>query len=147
MVLNTQTIMRSISKTSQLHIWMWIYAIQSAPLLPAFCYIKDACKCYSGINRFWHRKKLALFMLGNFSWLFCHLLIFLKIIFYKKSLRNTIRVSNGLNPDQDWHSVSSDLGPNHLQRLSADNKHPYLGIHWEFHLAKRQDSLRKAIQK
>ena len=70
MVLNTQTIMRSISKTSKLHIRMWIYAIQSAPLLSAFFYINDACKCYSGINRFWHGKKLTLFMLGNFSWLF-----------------------------------------------------------------------------
>ena len=28
----------------------------------------------------------------------------------------------GLDPDQDLHSVVSDLGPNCLQRLSADNK-------------------------
>ena len=34
---------------------------------------------------------------------------------------NTIRVSNGLDPDQDPHS-GPDLGPNCLQRLSADNK-------------------------
>ena len=38
--------------------------------------------------------------------------------------RKTIRVSNGLDPDQDWHSVGPDMGPNCLQtlRLSADNK-------------------------
>ena len=35
---------------------------------------------------------------------------------------NTIRVSNGLDPDQDQHSVGPDLGPNCLQRLSADDK-------------------------
>ena len=35
------------------------------------------------------------------------------------------RVSNSLNPDQDRHSVGPDLGPNCLQRLSADDKsHP-----------------------
>ena len=35
--------------------------------------------------------------------------------------KNNIRVSNGLDPDQDQHSVSPDLGPNCLQRLSADD--------------------------
>ena len=29
---------------------------------------------------------------------------------------------NDLNPDQDLHIGGPDLGPNHLQRLSADNK-------------------------
>ena len=29
---------------------------------------------------------------------------------------------NGLDPDQDQHSVSPDLGPNCFQMLSADNK-------------------------
>ena len=33
-----------------------------------------------------------------------------------------MRVSNGLGPDQDLHSVGPDLGPKCLQRLSADNK-------------------------
>ena len=32
-----------------------------------------------------------------------------------------IRVSNGLAPDQSQRSVGPDLGPNCLQRLSADN--------------------------
>ena len=35
---------------------------------------------------------------------------------------NTIHVSNTLNPDQARHFVGPDLGPNCLQRLSADNK-------------------------
>ena len=39
--------------------------------------------------------------------------------FKKNSFRNTIRVSNGSDLDQDRHSVH--LGPNCLQRLSADN--------------------------
>ena len=44
-----------------------------------------------------------------------------KINFSKKSSRNTIRVSNSLDPDQARHFVRPDLGPNCLQRLSADN--------------------------
>ena len=40
----------------------------------------------------------------------------------KKTFRNTIRVSKGLDPDPDRCSVSPDLGPNCLQRLSTDNK-------------------------
>ena len=31
-------------------------------------------------------------------------------------------MSNGLDPDQDQHSVGPDLGPNCLQRLPADDK-------------------------
>ena len=34
---------------------------------------------------------------------------------------NTIRVSNSLDPDQARHYVGPDLGPNFLQRLSADD--------------------------
>ena len=30
-------------------------------------------------------------------------------------------MSNGLDPDQAQHFVGPDLGPNYLQRLSADN--------------------------
>ena len=35
---------------------------------------------------------------------------------------NAIQVSNSLDPDQARHFVGPDLGPNCLQRLSADNK-------------------------
>ena len=38
----------------------------------------------------------------------------------KISFRNTISVSNGLDPDQARLFVGSDLDPNCLQRLSAD---------------------------
>ena len=33
-----------------------------------------------------------------------------------------LSVSNGLDPDQDRSSVGPDLGPNCLQRFSADDK-------------------------
>ena len=51
-------------------------------------------------------------MLGNFPCICYRLLLCLK-----KELTNTIslRVSNGLDPDQDRHSVSPDLSPNCLQ--------------------------------
>ena len=38
-------------------------------------------------------------------------------------------MSNCLDPDQDQHFVGPDLGPNYLQRLSADDKsHPSMEI-------------------
>ena len=52
---------------------------------------------------------------------FCRLLIFFKINFLKNSFRFTIRVANSLNPDQTRHFFGPDLGPNCLQRLSADD--------------------------
>ena len=48
-------------------------------------------------------------MLGNFSCFSCSLELF------QNNIRNTIRVSNGLDPDQVQHSVGPDLG------LSADD--------------------------
>ena len=47
---------------------------------------------------------------------------FQNYFFSKKSFRNTFRVSNGLDSDQDQHFVSPDMGPNCLQRLAADHK-------------------------
>ena len=35
---------------------------------------------------------------------------------------NTIRVTNGLYPDQNRRSVGTELGPNYLQMLSADKE-------------------------
>ena len=49
-------------------------------------------------------------MLGNVSFFCC--------CFF----RNTIRLANSLDRDQNGHSVGPDLGPNCLQRLSADDK-------------------------
>ena len=47
--------------------------------------------------------------------------LFSKSTFSKNSSMNTIRVSNSLDPDQARHFVEPDLGPNCLQRLSADD--------------------------
>ena len=55
-------------------------------------------------------------ILGNFSCCY-HLIFFFKLAFSKKSFRNTIRVSNSLDPDQDRLNVGPGLGPNCLQRL------------------------------
>ena len=41
--------------------------------------------------------------------------------FSKNSFRNSTRVSNSLDPDRARHFVRSDLGPNCLQMLSADD--------------------------
>ena len=51
-----------------------------------------------------------------------NLLIFSKLTFFKNSFKNTIRVSNGLYPDQNRRSVGTELGANYLQRLSVDKK-------------------------
>ena len=65
---------------------------------------------------------LALCVLSNFSCFCCRLLTFLKNqLFQKNYFRSTFSVSNGLDQDQDRHSVSLDLGPNCLQRLPADD--------------------------
>ena len=45
--------------------------------------------------------------------------------FSKHSFRNTIRVSNSLEPDQARRSVGPDLVPNCLQKLSADDTRRY----------------------
>ena len=42
--------------------------------------------------------------------------------FQNNSFKNTIRVSNGLDPDRDRCSVDPDLGLNCLQKLSANNR-------------------------
>ena len=59
--------------------------------------------------------------LKSCMWGFCHLLIFSKSTFSKNSFRNTIIVSNSLDPDQARHFVGPDLDPYCLQRLSAED--------------------------
>ena len=69
---------------------------------------------------FIHVVKLC--MLGNFF-----MLLLLSVDFYSKltflkklgTVTETITVSNHLDPDQGRHSVGPNLGPNCLQRLSA----------------------------
>ena len=53
--------------------------------------------------------------------LFRRIMIFFKINFFKKTFRNTIRVSNSLHSGQARHFFRPDLGLNCLQRLSADD--------------------------
>ena len=61
---------------------------------------------------------LAVCQLGNFL---LSADFFSKSIFSHNSFKNTFRVSNSLDPDHARHFVRSDLGPNCLQRLSADD--------------------------
>ena len=59
-------------------------------------------------------------MLGKFLF-FCPLLIFFsKSSFSKNYFESTIRLSNSFDPDQVRHFIGPDLGPNCLQRLSAN---------------------------
>ena len=46
---------------------------------------------------------------------------FFKTTSSQNSFRNTIRVSSSLDPDQARYFVRPDVGPNCLQRLSADD--------------------------
>ena len=59
-----------------------------------------------------------------FFFIFCCLLIFEKNQLFQKNLsdRKTISVSNSFSPDQSWHYVRPDLGPNCLERLLEDYK-------------------------
>ena len=56
-------------------------------------------------------------MLGNFHAFECRLLTFFIINFSKKSLTNTIRVTNTLNPDQDRWNVGLDLDPKLISKV------------------------------
>ena len=67
----------------------------------------------------------TLSMLGNFFMLLLPSAdFFSKLTFPKKSFRNPIRVSYGLDPDQDQHSVGPDLGPNCLQSYQQTTQTP-----------------------
>ena len=52
--------------------------------------------------------------------LFLHTIIVPYFTLWMLDFFNTTRVSNNLDPDQARHFVGPDLGPNCLQRLSAD---------------------------
>ena len=60
-------------------------------------------------------------LLGNFACCFSAADLFQNQLFQKNSFRNTIRVSNILDPDQARRFVRPDLDPNCLQKLSADD--------------------------
>ena len=55
--------------------------------------------------------------MGNFT---LHADFFQNQLFTKNSFRNTIRIPNSLDPDQARHFVGPGLGPNCLERSSAD---------------------------
>ena len=61
---------------------------------------------------------------------------FFKINIFKKNFRKTIRLSYCLDPDQTQHFVGPDLGPNCLQRLSADVQSCHLVSMEQINLAK-----------
>ena len=65
-------------------------------------------------------------MLGKFSFFCCPLLTFYpELTFSKKSFRNIMRVSNGLNTDQNKPSVSPDFGPKQFAKaISRWQKSP-----------------------
>ena len=58
---------------------------------------------------------------GNFFQIFARLLIVIEINFFQKYLRETIRASNDLDPDQARYYVWPDFWPRCLQGLSADD--------------------------
>ena len=72
-------------------------------------------------------------MLGNFRNKLLSANIFLKLSFSKNLFRITIRLSNSLDPDQARHFVAPDMGPNCLQRLSADDN----WYHWQISFCMR----------
>ena len=65
-----------------------------------------------------------------------------KINFFKKSYRNTIRVSNGLYPDQNRRSVGTDLDPNYLQMIAADKKSVELRLPKRLNTSSSQDDVK-----
>ena len=69
-----------------------------------------------------HGHSFTLCMLCNFACFFCQLLIFSKILSGIPS-----GCQNSLDSDQARHFVEHDLGPNCLQRLSAEDKSPLTG--------------------
>ena len=64
----------------------------------------------------------AVFAFSNIAFIIpSHFIIVPYFTPWMLDLFNTILVSNSLYPDQARHSVGPDLGPNCLQRLSADD--------------------------
>ena len=62
---------------------------------------------------------LTLFRVGIFFMLYTLSADFDQNLFQKNSFRNTIRVSNSMDPNQDRRNVGPDLDQNCLKRLSG----------------------------
>ena len=65
---------------------------------------------------------LTLCMLGNFSYFCCRLLTFFKINFFKKFFQENSQSFKRFGSRSGRRSVSPDLGPNCLQKLSAGDE-------------------------
>ena len=113
----------SISETLFNYMWNSHWHLQNTEQkLSCFTNCPSICKSLVQYAPLKHYQAVLNFcMLGNFWCFCCRLLTFQNLLFQNKSFRNTIRVSNGLDPDQERHFVCPDLGPNCLQRLSADD--------------------------
>ena len=77
--------------------------------------------------RFWYLSHMRKFILYSACWVIFHAFVvvcwlFSKLTFSKNSFKDTIRMSNSLDPDQDWHFVGPDLGSNCLQRFISRRK-------------------------
>ena len=66
-------------------------------------------------------------MLHNFPCISCCLLTS-KLTFSKHSFRNTIRVSNVLDHDQDRHFVGPDLGPKPFAKITTRRQKSLLAM-------------------
>ena len=64
--------------------------------------------------------KDSLCLLGNFTY-FLLSAVFLLMFFSKSTILKIPSVSNNLDPDQARQFVKPNLGPNCLQKLSADD--------------------------
>ena len=110
----------SVFKTFVLSTFEWPIKTGFTVLLPmTVCvwYVKKIITTWGGTS-------LALCILGYFPCFCLCLLTFFKINLFQKLFRNTIRATKGLDQDQNPRSVRPDLGPNCLQRSSADDKSP-----------------------
>ena len=61
-------------------------------------------------------------ILGTFHIIVVVCRLFFKLTFFKTSFRNTFRVINGFDPNQDQRYISPYLDTYCLPRLSADDK-------------------------
>ena len=78
-----------------------------------------------GVKKYIFAKKCIWISIWIFQYCFYYTFtVYCCAIFYSLNTEffNTIRVSNSLDLDQTRHFIGPDLGPNCLQRLSADNK-------------------------
>ena len=91
----------------------YILGLQSA----AYCFRVTVILTSGLISR---KNRVQAFSLGELITIETHFLFQNKL--FKKNFRNTIRVSNSMEPDQGRHSVGPDLGPDCLQMLSSDDK-------------------------